>query len=767
MDFHHPYFRLNKFLLSALGLWPYQSNFEKILHRCIFFIIWGSNIPLIYRRFYVVWGNVDEMIESFVIITSMLLSIIKLSSGFHKNKNMKNLLEKIKNDWQIWSNEPEVRILQKYAEEGRQLTLMYTVATYCSVVSYLSFTLSPQMLDSISPLSNGTRPKKYVMPEDFGIDKEKYFYYIYVYNAACLYFNFTITVSVDSMYAVYVQHVCGIFSAIGHRLENIIKDYKLDDKEQMEKNATEELFFCITQHNNVFKYAEDIENTYTVYFFFLTGVNMFVLSITGLQVVLKLGSIDDVVKYTNYTILLVVHLLFNSVPAQRLVDHSLMISESAYKSGWYQMSASNRKAVLYIIMRSSKPCKITAGKFYVMSMECFSKRNCRGMDFHHPYFKLNKFLLSALGLWPYQSNFEKILHRCIFFILWGSNIPLMIRRLYAVWGNIDEMIDSFVIITSLVLSLIKLTNSIQNNKKMKNLLEQIKNDWHVWYNEPEVRILQKYAEEGRQLTLLYTVATYCSVVSYLSFTLSPQMLDSISPLSNETRSKKYALPEDFGIDHEKYFYSIFVYNTVGIYLNFTISVSIDSMYFVYVQHVCGIFSAIGHRLENITKDYKLESKKQLKKNVSEEIFFCIKQHNTALKYAEDIENTYAVYFFFLTGINMLILSFTGVQVVIKLGNFDDVVKFTNYTILLVVHLLFNSVPAQRLVDHSLMISDSAYNSSWYQMSTSNRKILLFILMRSSKPCIITAGKFYVMSLKSFSKVIRTASSYFTVLISMR
>ncbi|XP_033230603.1 odorant receptor 30a-like [Belonocnema kinseyi] len=100
---------------------------------------------------------------------------------------------------------------------------------------------------------------------------------------------------------------------------------------------------------------------------------MFVLSITGLQVVLKLGSIDDVVKYTNYTILLVVHLLFNSVPAQRLVDHSLMISESAYKSGWYQMSASNRKAVLYIIMRSSKPCKITAGKFYVMSMECFSK----------------------------------------------------------------------------------------------------------------------------------------------------------------------------------------------------------------------------------------------------------------------------------------------------------------------------------------------------------------------------------------------------------
>ena len=39
---------------------------------------------------------------------------------------------------------------------------------------------------------------------------------------------------------------------------------------------------------------------------------------------------------------------------------------------------------------------------------------------------------------------------------------------------------------------------------MKNLLEQIKNDWHVWCREPEVRILEKYAEEGRQFTLLYT-----------------------------------------------------------------------------------------------------------------------------------------------------------------------------------------------------------------------------------------------------------------------
>ena len=39
---------------------------------------------------------------------------------------------------------------------------------------------------------------------------------------------------------------------------------------------------------------------------------------------------------------------------------------------------------------------------------------------------------------------------------------------------------------------------------MKNLLEHIKCDWYLWSSEPEIRILEKYAEEGRKLTLLYT-----------------------------------------------------------------------------------------------------------------------------------------------------------------------------------------------------------------------------------------------------------------------
>ena len=39
---------------------------------------------------------------------------------------------------------------------------------------------------------------------------------------------------------------------------------------------------------------------------------------------------------------------------------------------------------------------------------------------------------------------------------------------------------------------------------MKKFLDHIKSDWNTWSYEPEVKMLEDYAEEGRKLTLFYT-----------------------------------------------------------------------------------------------------------------------------------------------------------------------------------------------------------------------------------------------------------------------
>lgn len=45
MNFHHSYFYINKFLLSIIGLWPYQSKTEKIIGQIFVLIVWAGHIP--------------------------------------------------------------------------------------------------------------------------------------------------------------------------------------------------------------------------------------------------------------------------------------------------------------------------------------------------------------------------------------------------------------------------------------------------------------------------------------------------------------------------------------------------------------------------------------------------------------------------------------------------------------------------------------------------------------------------------------------------
>lgn len=53
---------------------------------------------------------------------------------------------------------------------------------------------------------------------------------------------------------------------------------------------------------------------------------------------------------------------------------------------------------------------------------------------------------------------------------------------------------------------------------------------------------------------------------------------------------------------------------------------------------------------------------------------------------------------------------------------------------------------------SKMIGDAAYESLWYDLTPSENRILLFLIMRSQKQLTITIGRFTNLSLQQFANV---------------
>ncbi|KAJ8912546.1 hypothetical protein NQ315_006617 [Exocentrus adspersus] len=58
---------------------------------------------------------------------------------------------------------------------------------------------------------------------------------------------------------------------------------------------------------------------------------------------------------------------------------------------------------------------------------------------------------------------------------------------------------------------------------------------------------------------------------------------------------------------------------------------------------------------------------------------------------------------------------------------------------------------------------ACYQSDWTTCDPTVKKMLIIITERSKRPLFLTAGKFSTVSLNSFTKVINTSFSYFTLM----
>lgn len=85
---------------------------------------------------------------------------------------------------------------------------------YSAALVFLTQPVVPKIIDVL--LRNGTEPGKFPYPVDYhNLDSQKYYCYIIMYSYVCGLTGATITVASQIMLIVFVQHVCGVFAAVG------------------------------------------------------------------------------------------------------------------------------------------------------------------------------------------------------------------------------------------------------------------------------------------------------------------------------------------------------------------------------------------------------------------------------------------------------------------------------------------------------------------------------------------------------------------------
>ncbi|XP_051170461.1 odorant receptor coreceptor-like [Leptopilina boulardi] len=94
------------------------------------------------------------------------------------------------------------------------------------------------------------------------------------------------------------------------------------------------------------------------------------------------------------------------------------------------------------------------------------------------------------------------------------------------------------------------------------------------------------------------------------------------------------------------------------------------------------------------------------------------------------------------------------------------IRYVTYYFGQIIHLLYHCIPGQRLKDHSIIVNEYLYASHWYKMPSRIKKVLLMMMIRSFKESKVSVGKFFTLSLETYSMLLKTIFSYLSVLISM-
>ncbi|CAK1582537.1 unnamed protein product [Parnassius mnemosyne] len=143
----------------------------------------------------------------------------------------------------------------------------------------------------------------------------------------------------------------------------------------------------------------------------------------------------------------------------------------------------------------------------------------------------------------------------------------------------------------------------------------------------------------------------------------------------------------------------------------------------------------------------------------------VKRHQKLIRLSHQLDDIFNRIVFVILLLVTIVVCFFGFAITISHGVIEKLNDFIS-----VLGLLFPTYIlcyySELLTSESLRIADAAYENLWLDGNVSYQKTILMIIRRSQKPCCLTSIKYVPINLNTFTKVLSTTWSYFSLATSM-
>ncbi|KAF2886813.1 hypothetical protein ILUMI_19360, partial [Ignelater luminosus] len=145
---------------------------------------------------------------------------------------------------------------------------------------------------------------------------------------------------------------------------------------------------------------------------------------------------------------------------------------------------------------------------------------------------------------------------------------------------------------------------------------------------------------------------------------------------------------------------------------------------------------------------------------------CVKHHIASIELCDEVATPLNEFLLVHAVLLAVILTVIGFQIIRMLLTTVIIWNLVRYLLVLLgffVILAVMSAMGQMLIDESLEVAESAYNTVWYDESLEFQQMIQLIILRSHKPLVLRSATVSELSFSNFAKVMSSTYSYLTLL----
>ncbi|XP_051172836.1 odorant receptor 4-like isoform X2 [Leptopilina boulardi] len=223
-------------------------------------------------------------------------------------------------------------------------------------------------------LSNKRRALPHELWLPFSVEAESVYILTYLYQTICLIMILYISVGMEGLALTVMLHICGQLEIIKYRLSLLPELVKNNKFNPIKFSYEEEIIkCCIKSHLYIYSIGENVNKQFGLIIFtqfFASIVNMCAIiynmasvSPTNRMFWIMMASIG------SYVLQIFIYCYYGD----KMTEKSSEISSAIYSLNWDALSVNTQKSLITIMIRSTRPIKLTASSIIIMSIETFMK----------------------------------------------------------------------------------------------------------------------------------------------------------------------------------------------------------------------------------------------------------------------------------------------------------------------------------------------------------------------------------------------------------